>query len=150
MSTTTQSFASGSGSSCVLAGRGIRIGAYVIDAIPAFFMWLLIVIPFIGPFLAGLLLTPYWLLRDVMGGSLGKVLLGLRVVAKDGQPATKGALVGRNLPLVIGPAMLVIPFLGYVFGPGAALVCLLLEIISLLATGERLGDKMAGTVVVRK
>jgi len=147
---TTQSFASGTGIPWVNAGRGIRVGAYLIDLVPALFMGLLGIIPFIGPILAGLLLTPYWLLRDVMGGSFGKVLLGLRVVGKDGRPATKGALVARNLPLIIGPAMMVIPLLGYVFGPGAAFVCILIEAISLLATGERLGDKIAGTVVVKR
>jgi uncharacterized RDD family membrane protein YckC len=139
-----------SGTVRINAGKGIRVGAYLIDVIPAIFMGLLGLIPLIGPILAGCLLLPYWLLRDIFGGSFGKVVLGLRVVGKDGQPVSKGALMARNLPLIIGPALMVIPFLGYLLGPAAAFVMIVIEAICLLACGERIGDKMAGTVVVQR
>jgi uncharacterized RDD family membrane protein YckC len=85
-----------------------------------------------------------------MGGSLGKSLLGLKVMSFTGGEAGKGALVARNLPLAVGPAMMIIPLLGYVLAPSAAVVIMLIEAICLLAMSERIGDKIAGTVVVVK
>ncbi len=107
-------------------------------------------IPYVGNIFAGLLLTPYWLLRDITGASLGKLLLGTTVVRKDGQPATVGARVLRNLPLAIGPAFLIIPLLGYLVGPPIAGLMVLIEGILVLTQGERLGDRMAGTAVMKK
>lgn len=134
----------------IRAGRGVRIGAYIIDVLPTVFVGLLGLIPIVGLVLAGIILLPYWLLRDIMGGSLGKTLLGLKVVGSDGRPASKGSLMIRNLPLAVGPALMIIPLLDYVLAPGASVVFFGIEAICLLATGERVGDKMAGTVVVRK
>jgi len=134
----------------VRAGRGARICAYLIDLVPAVVLGCLGIIPIIGPILAGVVLTPYWLLRDIMGGSLGKSLLGLKVMSFTGGEAGKGALVARNLPLAVGPAMMIIPLLGYVLAPSAAVVIMLIEAICLLAMSERIGDKIAGTVVVVK
>jgi uncharacterized RDD family membrane protein YckC len=151
MSTQIESAASTDGTNLfVRAGKGARIGAYLIDVVPAIFFGLIGIVPVIGPVLAGLILTPYWLLRDIMGASLGKRLLGLKVMSQSGAEATKGALAVRNLPLVVGPGLMIIPMLGYVLGPGAALVIIVIEAVCLLATGERMGDKLAGTVVVMK
>jgi uncharacterized RDD family membrane protein YckC len=100
--------------------------------------------------MAGLLLGPYWLLRDIGGASLGKLALGMRVVSQNGQPASKGARVLRNLPLIAAPLCMLIPILGYVLVLPVGAIVLLVEGIMLLSQGSRLGDKMAGTVVVKK
>jgi uncharacterized RDD family membrane protein YckC len=131
------------------ASKGERAAAYIIDVIPAalaglMFGW----IPFVGAMIAGFILAPYWLLRDITGASIGKLVLGLRVVAKDNQEASIGKRVLRNLPLAIGPALLVIPIVGYIVAPFVALPISLVEIILLFSQGERLGDKLAGTSVV--
>jgi len=138
------------GSTIAGAEKGLRVAGYLIDVIPAIFLGLVGLIPIAGPIMAGLLLTPYWLLRDVFGASLGKLALGMRIVRPDGQPASTAARVLRNLPLMIGPALLLIPFLGYVLGPAVAGIVVLTEGILVLTQGARLGDRIAGTVVRRR
>src|SRR5580765_538090 len=102
------------------ADKGVRAVGYLIDVLPAIVIGLFGLIPVIGIIIAGFLLAPYWLLRDIAGASLGKLLLGTTVVRKDGQAASVGARIMRNLPLAIGPAFLIIPVLGYFLGPPIA------------------------------
>jgi uncharacterized RDD family membrane protein YckC len=137
-------------SPAVSVDKGVRAAGYLIDVVPAIIFSLFALIPVLGPIMAGLLLAPYWLLRDVTGASLGKLILGSKVGLKSGQPATVGARILRDLPLAVGPAFLIIPFLGYLLGPVIAGVAVLVETILLLTGGERLGDKLAGTTVVKK
>jgi len=132
------------------AEKGLRAAGYLIDVLPAILLGLFGIIPIVGPIIAGFLLAPYWLLRDVTGASIGKLILGLKVARKDGQPATVGARVLRNLTLAIGPGLLIIPILGYVLGPVTAFIAVSVETILLLSSGERLGDRMAGTTVVKR
>jgi len=134
----------------VAADKGIRVAGYLIDVLPAIVLGLFALIPIMSPIMAGLLLAPYWLLRDITGSSLGKLILRTMVVRKDGQPASTGARILRNIPLALGPAFLIIPFLGYFLGPATAGVTMLVEAIMLLSQGERVGDRIAGTTVVKK
>src|SRR5947207_15688132 len=100
--------------------KGVRVAGYLIDLLPAVLIGLIGLIPIAGIILAGLLLTPYWLLRDIGGASLGKIVLGTRVTRKDGSPASVGARVLRNIPLAIGPALMIIPFPGHRLAPSVA------------------------------
>jgi uncharacterized RDD family membrane protein YckC len=134
----------------VVADKWLRVAGYLIDLIPAVILGLVALIPFVGIIIAGLFLTPYWLLRDVGGASLGKVLLGMRIVTLDGQPASTGARVLRNLTLIPAPACMIIPLIGYLLVTPVAFIVILVEAIMLLSQGSRLGDKLAGTVVVKK
>lgn len=134
----------------VVADLGIRVCAYLIDCIPAMLIGLFNLIPIAGAVICGLLATPYWLLRDVTGASLGKLVLGLRVVSKDGSDSTVGQRVLRNLTLAIGPALLIIPLLGIILCAIIGGVIGLVEIIFFLTQRERLGDRFAKTAVVRK
>ncbi len=134
----------------VVADKWLRVAGYLIDVVPAVILGLVALIPVVGIIIAGLLLTPYWLLRDVGGASLGKVLLGMRIVMQDGQPASTGARVLRNLTLIPAPLCMIIPLIGYILVIPVASVVILVEGIMLLSQGSRLGDKLAGTVVVRK
>jgi uncharacterized RDD family membrane protein YckC len=133
------------------ASVGERAGSYLIDLIPAFLMgaalgW----IPIIGAILLGFVLGAYWLFRDVLGASLGKLLLGLRIDGPGGDSAGIGRRVLRNLPIAFGPALLVIPVFGYVIAPTVAFLIILTEVIMLATQKERLGDRLAGTTVVRR
>ncbi len=130
---------------------GLRAGAYLLDVIPAILVGLVIGwIPIIGAVVAGLVLLAYWMLRDITGASIGKMLLGLQVVKKDGSPSGTGDRILRNLPIAVGPAMLIIPLAGYVIAPPIAAILILTETVLLLAKRERLGDMLAGTTVIRK
>jgi len=129
---------------------GLRITGYLIDVVPACVLGLFGLIPIFGPIIAGLVLAPYWLLRDIAGASLGKLILGTRIITKNGLSARAGARVLRNVPLAVGPAFLIIPFLGYVLGPAISLLAVLIESILLVLRGERLGDRLAKTIVVKK
>lgn len=134
----------------VTADKGIRVAGYFLDVLPTLLVLFVAWIPIIGLMLAGLFLVPYWLLRDVTGASLGKLLLGLKVVDRDGQPATAGARILRNLPIALGPMCMLIPILGYILAGPVAGIAILVEAIMLLSQGERLGDRMAKTTVIRK
>jgi uncharacterized RDD family membrane protein YckC len=134
----------------ILADKGVRVAGYLIDVLPTLLLALVAWIPIVGIIFMGLVLVPYWLLRDVTGGSLGKLLLGLKVVARDGSPATVGARILRNVPLILGPACAIVPFLGYIFTIPVSGTVILIEGIMLLSQGERLGDRLAKTIVVRK
>lgn len=136
-------------SSRARADKGVRAAGYLIDVLPAVLLGLFGLIPLAGPIIAGLLLTPYWLLRDVVGASIGKLMLGERIESLDGSPAGVGARILRNLPLAVGPAFLILPIIGYFLGPLVSGVVVLVETILLLSSGERLGDRIAKTVVVR-
>jgi len=130
---------------------GLRAGGYLIDVIPSVLMGLAIGwIPIVGAVILGFLLLGYWLLRDITGSSIGKLILGLQVVKKDGTPSTAKERILRNLPIAIGPAMLIIPLAGYVIAPPIASILIVTEAVLLLAKKERLGDMLAGTTVVKK
>jgi uncharacterized RDD family membrane protein YckC len=133
---------------------GIRVAAYLIDVVPAIILGLICgvigLIPIIGQIIGGALLGCYWLFRDYNGASLGKLLLGLVVVRTDGQPSSTDERIKRNLPLSIGGFLLAIPLIGYFVAVPIAVLISLIEAIMLLTQGYRLGDRLAGTTVVRK
>lgn len=137
-------------SKAIPADKWIRVVGYFIDVMPTLLLALVAWIPIIGIIIMGVCLVPYWLLRDVTGGSLGKLILGLKVVARDGSPAPVGARILRNVPLILGPACAVIPVLGYILAAPVAGIVILIEGIMLLSQGERVGDRLAKTVVVKK
>ena len=127
-----------------IASKGKRFLAAIFD---------LIVIPIILGVVAGLLLIAApagirnvilivvniaWMtLKDVAffgGAAPGKKMAGIKVISVDsGQKISMGQAFIRNILLIV-PFVLVI---GYI-----------VEIIMLIATGERLGDKWAKTKVV--
>jgi uncharacterized RDD family membrane protein YckC len=130
---------------------GLRVAGYLLDAIPAIVVGLLVGwIPVVGAIILGFILLIYWLLRDIAGSSLGKLILGLKVVKKDGSPSGASQRILRNLPIAFGPALLIIPLAGYVIAPVVAVILILTEAILLLTKKERMGDMLAGTTVVKK
>jgi uncharacterized RDD family membrane protein YckC len=96
---------------------------------------------------ASLVATTYMLLRDIARASVGKLALGMRVVGKDGQPASVAERLLRNTTLALAPALSSVMNYGL-----AGLVpdtAIMVESLFLLSKGERIGDRIAGTIVVR-
>jgi len=129
------------------ASTGRRACAYIIDCLVTFLLVPFVFVPILGLIIIGVFLFAYWLLRDVAGSSPGKLLLGMRVVHNSGDEYRVGPRIMRNLPLSIGPLLLCIPIIGVFIGSPVALVMVLTEVIMLLATGRRLGDRLADTAV---
>ncbi len=105
------------------------------------------VVPKAG-FYAGLL---YLLISDGLfdGRSIGKLLIGLRVVSLPGDaPCSARESIVRNAPLGAGLLLYRLPWIGWIF---ILLVCLA-EFLILLGSknGMRLGDELAKTTVVEK
>jgi len=82
----------------------------------------------------------YWAFRPYRadGQTFGMQWLGIRVISKDGGPASLGQLVVRWIFLVVGRF----------FAPLGELVALITILFSRLR--QRVGDHAAGTVVIRK
>jgi len=81
----------------------------------------------------------YYIVMEAMwGATLGKMALGIRVVKLDGSPISWGESIIRNLLRIIDGIPYFIPYL-----LGAILVWT-------SPTRQRLGDRVAKTVVVRR
>ena len=136
-----------------------RIIAFIIDAAASMILGF---IPFVGGIIGAL----YMLLRDALPiealeyKSIGKKLVRLSVVNTE-EPTAKidyAASAKRNWMFALGPIMLFflfIPILGWILDIVIGIiVCILLivEIVKIFSDekGLRLGDKMAGTMVVEK
>ena len=134
-----------------------RIIAFVIDAVAA------MVVGFI-PLVGGIIGALYMLLRDSLpiealdSKSIGKKLLKLSVVMTE-DPKSKidyATSAKRNWMFALGPLMLFfffIPFLGWIIDillGIAVFILVIIEIIKIFSDdkGIRLGDKMAGTMVI--
>lgn len=128
-----------------LASKGSRLGGYLMDVLIS-----LPLVFFAGTGFGAIALIAYWLFRDVNGASLGKLVVGTKVVGRNGGPASTQQRIVRNIVLVLPMLVDFIPVIGVFFGQGAFGLVSLLECIFLLATGERISDKLADTAVVRK
>jgi len=136
-----------------------RIIAVVIDFVAS------MIVGFI-PFVGGIIGALYMLFRDALPiealeyKSIGKKLLKLSVVNIE-DPTSKidyAASAKRNWMFALGPIMmffLFIPILGWIIdiliGIGG-LILIIIEIIKIFSDekGIRLGDKLAGTMVIEK
>jgi len=136
-----------------------RIIAFVIDAVAS------MIVGFI-PFIGGIIGALYMLLRDALPiealeyKSIGKKLLKISVV-KIEDPTSKvdyAISAKRNWMFALGPIMLFflfIPIIGWIIDillGIAVIVLVIIEIVKLFTDekGLRLGDKMAGTMVIEK
>jgi uncharacterized RDD family membrane protein YckC len=131
------------------ASRFQRVAGWAIDALIAGVPALLGLVPVIGQAVIGLLLSAYWLLRDIGGASLGKRAAGTRIYSTSGTPATPSQRILRNLPLILPELLLMIPVIGMALGPAAAIAIWGMEAVVLLLTRRRIGDRLAGTMIVR-
>ena len=91
----------------------------------------------------------YLLLSDGFfdGRSIGKKLLKLKVVSEETQsPCTFRESILRNCPFALGYALMIAPWVGWIF----ILIVALFEFILVLGSKDtkRLGDEIAKTVVL--
>ncbi|MGM0653620.1 MAG: RDD family protein [Bacillota bacterium] len=127
---------------------GLRFVAIIVDSIILFIVAYLIAIITGGTTAGGfelqgapfflfsiIALLYYWLLEAFLGGTVGKLVLGMRVQMADGSPCTIGASLIRNLLRIVD---------GLFFYLVAAIL------VWTSPTRQRLGDRLAGTVVVKK
>jgi uncharacterized membrane protein len=136
-----------------------RMIAFVIDALAS------MIVGFI-PFVGGIIGALYMLLRDALPiealeyKSIGKKLLKLSVVNIE-DPTSKidyAVSAKRNWMFALGPMMmffLFIPILGWIINiliGIAVFILIIIEIIKIFSDekGVRLGDKLAGTMVIEK
>jgi|SRR5215475_3617718 len=132
------------------ASKGSRFGGFLIDIAITLLIAFLLIIPVIGQEIVGILWIAYFLFRDINGASPGKMALGNTVISKTGGPATSMQKIGRNFLLVLPDLALLIPGLGYFASPLVFLLILGIEGITLLTTNERLSDKLANTMVIKR
>jgi uncharacterized RDD family membrane protein YckC len=103
------------------------------------------VVPKAG-FYAGL---SYLLISDGLfqGRSIGKVLIGLRVVSMaHNEPCSMRESIVRNAPLGAGILLFKLPWIGWIFIAGISAMEFLLLLGS--KNGKRLGDELANTTVI--
>jgi uncharacterized RDD family membrane protein YckC len=132
----------------VKAGLLPRTIALAIDWIIAAPFGLIGLIPIIGQFFSICFLIPYWLLRDIGGASIGKRLLGLRVVDYNGQVPMLGSRIKRNLIFALPVIALLLPVIGFFGAAVAFLIVSLVEAILIARRGERMGDRDARALVI--
>lgn len=135
----------------------LRLGSWMIDMLALMLCFIPLVILGLIPLIGWLIVligfpvigVTYHLMRDIKGQSIGKYLLGMKVMSKTGGEAPNGSRVMRNLLFAIPSACMIVPVIGWVFGGFVAFAIMLAETITLLSSGERIGDKFANTVVVK-
>lgn len=92
----------------------------------------------------------YILISDgiMEGRSLGKRIVGLRVLTKDGMPCSIRSSMLRNSTLAAGLLLFRIPYLGWI----CMLVVLAVELMMMFGSEEhaRTGDEIAGTYVIEE
>ena len=128
---------------------GPRLGALLIDVLCAIPLGFLAVIPFLG-IIGAPLACAYWVSRDAFfgGQSIGKKVVGLKVIKPDGSPFTWADSVKRNI-IYFALLVLMIPVYGIFFNAFLSGPLSLAELILVITGGQRIGDRMGGTYVVR-
>ena len=142
-----------------LAGRGIRLGATLIDALIAGVafgllavvspinvfkptvsvsgVWILLVQNLVIGFILFLVIHGY--LIATRGQTVGKMLLKIRIVRSDGSPASFGRIIG--LRYLTTSALASIPVIGSIYG--------LVDVLLIFRASRRcLHDQIADTIVV--
>lgn len=138
------------GAENIPADKVARWFAWGIDLLIVIGISLFALIPLLGGILVALMGTSYLLFRDFQGASFGKQAMGLRVVDKNGQPASGNALILRNLFFALPYLFHFIPFLGVFLTLLFWVPVCFVEGFCALLKGERIGDMLAGTRVVKK
>ncbi|MFL6375624.1 MAG: RDD family protein [Pyrinomonadaceae bacterium] len=128
---------------------GPRLGALLIDGLCAIPLTFLAVIPFLG-IIGAPILCAYWVSRDAFfgGQSIGKKVVGLKVIKPDGSPFLWADSVKRNI-IYFALLVLMIPLYGLAFNGFLSGPLGLVELIMVVTGGQRIGDRMGGTYVVR-
>ena len=133
----------------VEADIGSRLLGYLIDLAIGLPLGFMAGVPFLG-IIAAPLFCGYWLSRDSFfnGQSIGKRALKIRVVRLDGGPVGWGQSALRNLMYLWGILMM-IPVVGDT-AIGFLGACATIDAIMVLISRRRVGDYLAGTMIVKE
>jgi uncharacterized RDD family membrane protein YckC len=132
-----------------IAPMGSRIAAALIDLLILILIGLLDLAPPLNLAAAAASFS-YALLRDVKGASLGKHIMHLKVLSKSGRPATTGQLIGRNVIFALPSLAYIFPFIGILITNVLYLVLIIIELVLWVSTRNRIGDRLASTMVVKQ
>lgn len=133
------------------ADLGTRLVGGIIDAIiimPLY--WILAFLPWFVMLIYFPVAAIYWTTRDMFmgpGQSIGKKVMKMRVIREDGQPFTLMDSIMRNITsafYVLG----VVPVLGWIVMMVLAPVVGIIELVMVIMTKQRIGDKIQHTRVV--
>jgi uncharacterized RDD family membrane protein YckC len=142
-----------------LAGRGARLGGAIIDTLILLGMWWVVglvtpwnlfspkmanagFVSLLGMTLAGVVMfaAMHGYLLATRGQTVGKMLLGMRIVRSDGSPATFARLLG--LRYAVGGLITVVPVVGMAYA--------LVDSLMIFRANRRcLHDLIADTIVVK-
>jgi len=88
--------------------------------------------------------------QEFEGRSIGKRILGLKVVRLDNMEMDISTSARRNLTLGLGSLIALVPIIGWILGVIIGAIMNIVEMLFVLmdSEGRRLGDKWAGTQVV--
>ncbi|HHV07249.1 MAG TPA: RDD family protein [Firmicutes bacterium] len=88
--------------------------------------------------------------QEFRGRSIGKRILGLKVVRLDNMEMDISTSARRNLTLGLGSLIALVPIIGWILGVIIGAIMNIVEMLFVLmdSEGRRLGDKWAGTQVV--
>jgi len=156
--------------SFAIAPFGSRVGAQMLDLLITGFALSLVIFLllwswifpvsvsiFIVLILSFLTRVPYYVLSELVwnGRTLGKRLVGIRVINKDGRRLTPHQIVARNLMKEVeffSPFIAVV-FLGDIFSFWGGIVMVWITVLLVVVLSnrsrQRLGDMIAGTIVVQ-
>lgn len=128
---------------------GSRFIGLFIDILIGIPFAIMAAVPFVG-IIGAPLLCMYFVSRDALfgGQSVGKRVMGLRVIKSDGLPFTWADSARRNL-IYFPMLFLMIPWVGHVIHSIIAAPLGLVELILILTGGQRIGDRMGNTYVVK-
>jgi uncharacterized RDD family membrane protein YckC len=128
---------------------GSRLAGYLIDVLIAIPLMIIAVIPLIG-IIGAPLLCLYLVSRDALlgGQSVGKRVAGVRVIRSDGMQFTWSDSIKRNIIYFI-PVFLMIPWIGHIATGVLSVPFGLIELILIISGGQRIGDRIGNTYVVK-
>jgi uncharacterized RDD family membrane protein YckC len=129
------------------ADIGTRLIAALIDGALSSVVSMLI------PVLGAIVATVYMFGKDGLfdGRSVGKKVMKLQVMTESGAPATYADSAKRNAIFALPYVLMIIPVLGWVVAHFIGLAIVIVELVLLISDpkGKRIGDKWAGTQVIK-
>lgn len=131
------------------ASRGRRFVGLIIDWVLTWPFGFLLAIPILGQEILAFVVLVFWFLRDMNGKSIGKALVGTSIVNHLGMPATAKQRFVRNIPFALPILLLFVPLAGVPVAYFFQGIAFLAEAGAVIFTDERLGDKLAGTIVIK-
>ena len=149
-----------------LAEPAMRLLARIIDVVIVWVLSLIVLIPIgvgagmtnsdigIGAYLIGqviavvIVLAYEIVLVGQRGATVGKMLLGLKIVMRDGTPMDYNKAIKRHMPSIVGRGVYIIPIIGWLIGGLVLLGVAIANTAMVFQNKESLYDKVGNTMVI--